>query len=258
MNFVKLVCSAALLVSLSAKAEDKKSAKPARKVASKVSCVELNTPFDGNDLTQYSLEEVEALRNSIFAQYGYKFTNASIAAEMKSRGCYKEAVYNYKNLTEVDKQNVRMFKGQEEALKSEEATFEKSWSKANAKQRKELLSYKYCHLVKDEETFVGTIHFSNLKKDKNFELSGLFNLKGLKYEDQEGKTHKLDSTALRSLDSTSLQSIEYPVKGIWTINDKGDVSVSIAGATKGSEFKKITIDSTRYETSGVLGCQLAK
>ena len=265
INFVRLTMTAILFVGLnSVAAETNKSIKPARKAASKVSCVELDKPFDG--IEQYTLEESESLRNSIFAQYGYKFTNPKIAAEMKSRGCLKEEVtYKYANLTETDKTNVKAFKAYEQTLKNNsEDDFVSSWKKSatKPKERQALLQNAYCVVKKSDEygdTYLGLLQFGDqANKDQKFKLSGLFDLTNAKYINAEGNSVALDSTSLAYFDSTSAMSVELKSHGTWFVDKSGNVVASINPVTKAGSSVKLEIGTEDFKTTNMLSCKVAK
>ncbi|MBC7420248.1 MAG: YARHG domain-containing protein [Bdellovibrio sp.] len=259
-TLLKMTFAALLITGLTAVAAPvKKTHKQNRKVAQQsVSCVPLNKTFDmfENDLT---LEEAKALRNSIFAQYGYKFTDEAVTTEMKTRGCLKENLtYSYSNLTAIDKTNIKNLKYLESNLQV--ADFDKVWPKAKAKTRAAMLKDQYCHVSDENDMGRATIlHFSAKKNsDGKFILGGLVQIKKLKAdmpsnEDEDnGKSVTLDSTGIRGLDSTSLSVVEMTSFGTWMVDSSGDVKISL----KPLKASGVKIDGGNYKDRSVLDCTL--
>jgi YARHG domain len=258
MNFAKLLLAITLLTSLSTMAAGPKgpAKKQARKAANKVMCVPLNKPFSyqGDD---QDLHEVQALRNSIYAQYGYQFVDAEIAKEMKERGCQADGVtYKYANLSQVDKTNIRQLKSIEsEIALNTPFDFNQSWKTAKPKERIKLLNYSYCHLYTKED-FAGILLFDSKSKSGKRSLSGLFDFSNVKGEDENGKSVKLDATAVRSLDATSLSSTPMTAKGLWTVDNDGNVVVEISPITKSAKTTKLQIDGQGYNDTRILTCTI--
>ena len=69
--------------------------------------IPLNKEYLSN-LDEYSLEEVSLLKNSIFAQYGRKFSADWLQKYFNSRPWYKPGNYKPELLTEIDKKNAKL------------------------------------------------------------------------------------------------------------------------------------------------------
>lgn len=260
MFLIKASVVAALVTGLNAQAASHKLQKKNRSAASKVTCVALNKKFVYDE--EYTLEEVKALRNSIFAQYGYEFTNPEMVREMKKRGCLKtDVVYNeVSSLTEIDKQNVAMLKSIETEL-SEYAPmdFTAEWAKADSSKRTELLQGSYCHVHSVvDDTYYGILNFGSKKRTSGFSLLGMLDPSKAKYKHQDSTSVSyIDSTSLRSVDSTSVYDVELPSRGTWKVDSKGNVKVSMSALNKKSEVT-VAIYSNNYASTRMLECKVER
>ncbi len=252
MNTFKITVAAILLTGLCATAATTKSSKKQARTAANIGgCVDLNKVFTLNE--DVSLEELQALRNSIFAQHGYKFTDAGVAAEMKTRNCSREDVtYAYSKLSDIDKKNIKMFKSLEAEKKEALAyDFDKSWAKASAKIRSEMLDNQYCHVLTEEMGQASVLFFSKKKNsDGQFILSGLINAKKAKYINEEGEKKTIDSTGIAGLDSTSISTLEMTANGSWMVDAQGNIKTSI----KPLKASAVKIYGTDYANSRILTC----
>lgn len=261
-NFIKLSFATVLLTSLVVTAAPKNPGKKlVRTPTSESGCVELNVPFKKDDSSDYTLSQLQALRNSIYAQYGYKFKQQDVSQEMAKRGCLKDDVtYSYANLSAVDKKNIQYIKAMESDLKdSEGVDFDKSWGRArSSKDRKELLKYKYCNVYKNDGSYLGLLHFgAKAAKAGSLLLTGLLDFKKTKWTDESGEATEIDGTAVQSLDATSVQSLNLSINGTWSVDASGSVQVDIDRIAK-SDKAQLKISGSRYNETSILTCEIAK
>jgi hypothetical protein len=263
MTFVKITFAALLVTGLSAFAASTKTMKTGKTAhkaaprkgripASDFQCVPLNVPYVLDESQAIELTEVTMLRNSIYAQYGYKFKNAYIAQTMVDLGCQNTtAVYNPTKLTAIDKQNVSMLKRVEAEMKgNQSAHFVADFKKATAAQRAEMISGNYCQLYssKGDGSYIGIISFTS-----NGHLVGTVDGKGRVRDDGTSFTN-VDSTTMQSFDTTSMYGLEFPAKGKWGIDGSGDLTISISPV--GSNLK-VTLTDSEYLRTSMLECTVA-
>ncbi len=265
MNFVKITIAGILLTAMTSFAAGPKAStkNQARKVASKAQCVPLNKPFEF-EMYELTYEDASALKNSIYAQYGFKFSDSNVAKEMKARGCQAEGkTYQYSELTSIDKKNIKTLKYIASELRgSSEKSFNDQWKSANSRERTRLLMYNFCHVYdiagQDDANFLGILHFGKKEKSSKFSLKGLVDLTNIKAENEDGQPLTLDATTVRSLDATSLHLVQMIAEGHWAVQDNGQVMTEMIAIKKGSKVSKLKIDGSGLQDSGILRCDVVK
>lgn len=258
---MKLFLSLLIGLGLTAAAQ---AADAKRKVAqAKMTCVplgiSLNLGYETDELT-YTADELAMLRNSIFAQMGFKFQTPHIAVEMERRGCLnKDVTYSADKLQEVDKTNVSRLKAMEEALRESEVAmdFEGAWNKTSkSRERAKLLVGNYCYLSDVAGKYFGIIYF-----DSNKQLSGMMNLNKPSWAEtltDKEKAFYNNSVAYKELDTTSAVLLDYATKGSWLVADSGKAQVTINSSHKNVKNAVVNITSAHYKNSRMLDCQLAR
>ncbi len=232
-------------------------------------CISLNTPLNLGDNQGYTAADFRSLRNSIFAQHGFKFEDKEVNDEMAKRGCLKpEVVYTPDKLTSIDKKNVALLKQWEtQALETDPAAqFEHDWKKSHLSPRARalLISQHYCYLSETDGKKIGIIYFDYKSRAKTQNLRAMMNLsmptwaKGLdKSERASMKTMVSQGTA----DTTSMYSLELKTKGNWIVSDSGStdsgsVKITLETENKKMILSKIKISAENIASSGMLSCQL--
>lgn len=236
-----------------------------RKVAQeKATCVTLGAPFNiynDGDNSSYTADELNMLRNSIYAQLGFKFKSAKVAEEMTKRGCLKaDRIYTSDSLQKVDKQNISLLKIWENSLREEDAMsdFQGSWDKAakSARTRSKLLTGNYCYLSDAAGLYFGILYFNDGKN-----VNGMMNLNKPSWADSLSEDERgsyLNSIAYKELDTTSATFLDYTTKGTWSVGAAGQVLLSINSEHKNVKNAVVNVSSARYKITRMLDCKLAK
>ncbi len=240
-----------------------KAAQNKRKVAQeKVICVPLGVPFNvynDDDRSTYTAEELNFLRNSIYAQLGFKFSSSRISEEMAKRGCLRTNVtYSADKLQKVDKQNISLLKSLETSLKEEEAMadFQGSWDKAakSATERSKLLIGQYCYLHQADGKYFGILYFNT-----STSVSGMMNLNKPSWADfvsAEERASYLNSLAYKELDTTSAGFLDYTTKGSWMVAADGNVQLTINADNKPIKSGIVNVTAPNFKSRRMLECKL--
>lgn len=259
---VKFVLSMLIGLGLAVSAQ---AAQEKRKVAQeKVTCVPLGIPFNvfnEGESSTYTAEELKMLRNSIYAQLGFKFKDAKVTEEMTKRGCLKtDRTYSSDSLQKVDKQNISLLKSMENSLREDDAMadFQGSWDKAakSAKTRSKMLTGQYCYLHDSGGKYFGILYFNDAKS-----VSGMMNLNKPSWADflsAEERSSYMNSVAYKELDTTSAGFLDYTTKGSWTVGADGNVLLTINADKKAIKGGVIKVTAPNFKSQRMLECQLAK
>ncbi len=245
-----------------------------RKVAQKVECVPLGVPFnvfsENTDSVDYTLEEFRMLRNSIYAQVGFKFKSAAVTNEMTKRGCLRaDAKYTPESLQPVDKKNASLIKSWERTLKELVVMddFAKDWAKGekSVSARTKLLAGNYCYLSDAKDRYFGILFFGMNKTAGGSDLNGMMNLDKPSWADpmsDEERAAYQSNIKYKELDTTSATILDYATKGTWVIKEPkaGQTQLQI---TINSDRKKIVngaVDVTvpNYKDTHMLECKLTQ
>lgn len=241
------------------------AAQEKRKVAQeKVTCVPLGIPFNiynDGDSSTYTAEELKMLRNSIYAQVGFKFKDSKVTEEMSKRGCLKtDRTYSSDSLQKLDKQNISLLKSYEKSLREEEAMadFQGSWDKAakQPKTRGKLLTGQYCYLHDASGKYFGILYFVD-----GTTVSGMMNVNKPSWADfvsEEERASYMNSVAYKELDTTSAGFLDYTTKGSWGVSSEGHVQVTIATQKKSIKAGVVAVSAPNFKTQRMLECKLAK
>lgn len=235
-------------------------AKEKRKVAeAKVTCVPLDKEFIVDYDHEYSAQELNLLKNSIYAQRGFVFKDQEIAKAMDTRGCTVKMAFSYDKMTSWDKKNVMMLKALEEQELGED--FQRPFRDAKTpRDRAVVLIGHYCYLTDAAGKYIGILNFGAHKV-----LNGMMNLDAPTLASDgfspEDKAAYGDMIKKRELDSTSASFVlDYGTKGNWlATDDKEGVQITITTAdSKSLKEASVKITTSKYRQTGMLACQLAK
>lgn len=243
-----------------------------RKVAQeKLSCAPLGLALNIADEEGYTADDFRMLRNSIYAQFGFKFKSSEVANEMVKRGCQKtEIVFSDDKVQGVDKQNVRYLKMWEQAMNEADkmTNFQSAWDKAASSPRKraKLLANNYCYLSDAKGKYFGILYFSADKSVSNYELKGMMNLEKPTWAEpmtDKERAEYQNSVAYKTLDTTSAVVLDYSTKGLWTINDTrtpnlGQLQINMATDHKTVKNALAVVTSAKYKETRMLDCKLAE
>lgn len=227
----------------------------------KINCVPTGIPLNLVDEGTYSAEELNMLRNSIYAQVGFKFNTPKIADEMARRGCLKtDKKFTADSLDKVDKKNASLLKDLEQSLLDQSGwtDFQGSWEKAakSEKKRADLLTFKYCFLSDAAGKYIGILNFGENKK-----LSGMMDVNKPSWGESlpaEQRNAYINGVANKELDSTAASFVlDYSTKGSWSVSSDGQPKISIA-AKNNIKDVGVTISSPNYAVNGMLDCKLTK
>lgn len=264
------------------KETERKDAVPRKVAQSAPACIPLGQSWEAPLDAGYSPEEINLMKNSIYAQYGFKFKDKKIADEMVRRGCQKDNVtFDAKKIDPIDKKNADYLNEMEENAKFQDpgGVFKKDWANAegNPKKRKELISNSYCYLSDSSNKYFGIVLFTSKKSKNGLYLSGMMDVtkptwkepyKPSKNEDAESAAESREWEASEGKriadkvsDTTSMQSLAFKSSGSWTINSsKTDKAgkVQITMNTKHKDMKNafVEVDTDGYNQSNILNCKL--
>ncbi len=261
-----------VLVGLSFLSFSAVGAEKKRKVAQeKSSCVPLGAPLLVTGDEGYTAEEFRMLKNSIYAQFGFKFKSSEVANEMAKRGCFKtDMVFSEDKVQGVDRQNARMLKVWEQTMnESDQMTnFQGDWDKAASSPRKraKLLAHHYCYLSDAKNTYFGVLYFTPNKTAGAFELNGMMNLEKPTWAEPMTDKERAEyqySVAYRTLDTTSAVILDYASKGTWAINDTrtknlGQLQITINSDHKNVKNLLVDVTSAKFKEARMLDCKLAE
>ena len=250
-------------------------AKPAdRKLAQKVECVPLGVPFnvfsENTDSVDYTLEEFRMLRNSIYAQVGFKFKSAAVINEMTKRGCLRaDAKYTPESLQPVDKKNASLIKSWERSLKesADMEDFAGAWAKAakSVSERTKLLGGHYCYISDAKDKYFGILYFGMSKAAGGSDLNGMMNLEKPSWadpmSDEERAAYK-SNIKYKELDTTSATILDYATKGTWAIKEpkagQTQLQISISSDHKKVANGAVEVTAENYKNGHILDCKLTQ
>ena len=147
----------------------------------RVQCIPLGVPLTITQEENYTIDELKMLRNSIFAQLGFKFKSQDVVDEMTRRGCLRSDLeFSADKLQTIDKKNVLILKGWEAGLEetNQALVFQMEWKKSasNPVARAKLLAESYCFLNDQTGKYFGIIHFGSGKSKTTHPLNGMMSV----------------------------------------------------------------------------------
>jgi hypothetical protein len=257
-----------------------KDSKP-RKVAEEIPvCIPLGKPLEIPSEAGYTAEELNLLKNSIFAQYGFKFKDKKIEDEMVKRGCQKDNVaFDARKIDPIDRKNAAELSSMEDdsRFRDPAGAFKKDWSNSmgNPKKRRDLISRSYCFLSDSNDKYFGIVYFGTEKAKRGFSLKGMMDLANPTWigyvnpadeQDEESRAMQAEESkrlASKVFDTTAIHSLDFQTNGSWTVNStKSDKAglIQITMNTKHKNMKNafLDIDTDGYNTTNILNCKLVE